>query len=94
MQQDAYRQTTSVWTYVLAQDKEYANPFYREVQEVLRPVVTIRRLKQWNGLFFRWNPDFFYAETGFVSANAHKDTLMRQVKAGERQLQAQLMRSS
>ena len=90
LQQDAYRQTTSVWTYVFSQAKDYCNPFYAQTQDSLRPSATLRRLKPWTGLFFRWHPDFFYAETGFVSAAIHQEMLMRQTCAGAAQLKTRL----
>ena len=90
LRHDAYRQTTSVWTFVLSQAREYANPFFTLTQDCLLPCTAIRRLKPWTGLFFRWHPDFFYAETGFVSAAVHRETLMRQTSAGVAQLKTRL----
>ena len=88
-----YRETSSVWTYVLTHSKEYTNPFYSPSPDsILRPSSSPRKLKVWSGLFFKYHRDFYYPETGFTSPSHHLEVLMRQTKAGKDHLNAEIDR--
>uniref|UniRef100_A0A182VV39 phosphatidylinositol-3,5-bisphosphate 3-phosphatase n=1 Tax=Anopheles minimus TaxID=112268 RepID=A0A182VV39_9DIPT len=62
---DLKNRTVSLWSFINSSHEEYRNPLYgglsnylssMPVQTVLRPVVSMRHIRLWKGLYCRWNP--------------------------------------
>ncbi|XP_050081944.1 myotubularin-related protein 2 [Anopheles aquasalis] len=62
---DLKNTTVSLWSFINSSHEEYRNPLYgglsnyfssMPVQTVLRPVVSMRHIRLWKGLYCRWNP--------------------------------------
>uniref|UniRef100_A0A2M4AHL3 phosphatidylinositol-3,5-bisphosphate 3-phosphatase n=1 Tax=Anopheles triannulatus TaxID=58253 RepID=A0A2M4AHL3_9DIPT len=65
VQKDLKNTTVSLWSFINSSHEEYRNPLYgglsnyfssMPVQTVLRPVVSMRHIRLWKGLYCRWNP--------------------------------------
>lgn len=54
---DLKNKTCSLWSYINSSPEQYRNPFYNrnDVQNVLKPIASMRCVKLWKGLYCRWN---------------------------------------
>jgi len=51
------QKTTSLWTFILARQSEFINPHFKQSNEVLFPIVSMKNLQLWNRFYLRFNSD-------------------------------------
>ncbi|XP_058450348.1 myotubularin-related protein 2 [Malaya genurostris] len=59
-QNDLKTRTVSLWSFINSSHEQYRNPLYGgryiATLAVLKPVVSMRHIRLWKGLYCRWNP--------------------------------------
>lgn len=84
---DLKNRTVSLWSFINSSHEQYRNPLYggrnMAIQTVLKPVVSMRHIRLWKGLYCRWNPsmrqqDPIYQRTRELLAL--QDQLLKQVE--------------
>uniref|UniRef100_A0A0P6J551 phosphatidylinositol-3,5-bisphosphate 3-phosphatase n=1 Tax=Aedes aegypti TaxID=7159 RepID=A0A0P6J551_AEDAE len=87
VQNDLKNRTVSLWSFINSSHEQYRNPLYggrnMAIQTVLKPVVSMRHIRLWKGLYCRWNPsmrqqDPIYQRTRELLAL--QDQLLKQVE--------------
>lgn len=87
-QNDLKNRTVSLWSFINSSSDQYRNPLYGGRNNlthhmVLKPVVSMRHIRLWKGLYCRWNPSMRQQDPVYVRTRellALQDQLIKQVE--------------